>query len=313
MIIIGTVIGSGFASGKEIAVYFSRFGSLSYFFIAITFFLFWGLIYSFLTFGQKALNKLNSKVFSIICIVISLIFTSSMFAGTINVLPNNLYVRIIFGLILIVFCCYVARRGIPFLSKLNNFIIPLTLICMLVVIASSLKIPRGWIQGGAPLAGLFFTLLYSVLNFSMSSIVIAKTGLDMTKKQKVWASFISSLTLCVFLLLTNFVLLSHPSSINEGMPLVFISSGIAAILIRFVVFSGCITTLFSLVFTTSESLKKLNVKPWEIDAVAIFFPCAFSFLGFGTIVSYLYPFASVLGIFVLFLLFFMPSRVQDSS
>ena len=44
MLIIGMVIGSGFASGKEIAVFFSRFGWLSYVFIPIAFLLFFSLI-----------------------------------------------------------------------------------------------------------------------------------------------------------------------------------------------------------------------------------------------------------------------------
>ncbi len=314
MIIIGTVIGSGFASGKEIAVYFSRFGSASYFFIALTFFLFFGLIYSFFSFGERALDKLaSSKLFSVICIIISLIFTASMFAGTINVLPENIFVRIAFGAALIGVCCYVARRGIPFLSKLNNFLIPLTLVSMLVVLLSNFSLPKAGLAGQNAFAGLFFTLLYSVLNFSMSSIVIAKSGIGMSKKEKVWASLISSLTLCSFLLLTNFVLLSHPESMQEAMPLVFIASGVCGHLIRFVVFSGCITTLFSLVFTTSESLKKLGCKGWGIYLIAIFFPCICSLFGFGTIVSFLYPFASVLGIFLLLILFFLPSRAADSS
>lgn len=58
MIVIGTVIGSGFASGKEIAVFFSRFGAVSYFFIPLTFFAFLVLFMLFLVWVKKHLINL---------------------------------------------------------------------------------------------------------------------------------------------------------------------------------------------------------------------------------------------------------------
>ena len=63
MIIIGTIIGSGFATGKEVAVYFSRFGAVSYFLIAITGALFFAIIYFFLSRGSHAFEKVSSSKF----------------------------------------------------------------------------------------------------------------------------------------------------------------------------------------------------------------------------------------------------------
>ena len=310
MIVIGTVIGSGFASGKEIAVFFSRFGIVSHFFIALTFFAFFAIIYAFFSLGEKALKKLEkSRFFSIICIIISLIFTSSMFAGTINVLPESVFLKICFALILLVVCCRVSKRGVPMLAKLNNLLIPATLVCLLIVLISNFKGANLSVNiNQNAFAGLFFAVLYWVLNFSISGLVIAKTGLEMTKRQKVLASFFSSLILSAFLLLTNFVILSNPESMQQGMPLVFLSSGVMSVLIKFVVFSGCITTLFSLVFTTAETLKRFNFSQRAIYFVSIIFPAALSLFGFGAIVSLLYPFASVLGFFLLLVLFFSPQK-----
>ena len=310
MIVIGTVIGSGFASGKEIAVFFSRFGIVSYFFIALTFFAFFAIIYAFFSLGEKALKKLEkSRFFSIICIIISLIFTSSMFAGTINVLTESLVLKICFALILLLVCCRVSKRGVPMLAKLNSLLIPVTLVCLLIVLISNFKGANLSVNiNQNAFAGLFFAVLYWVLNFSISGLVIAKTGLEMTKRQKVLASFFSSLILSAFLLLTNFVILSNPESMQQGMPLVFLSSGVMSVLIKFVVFSGCITTLFSLVFTTAETLKRFNFSQRAIYFVSIIFPAALSLFGFGAIVSLLYPFASVLGFFLLLVLFFSPQK-----
>lgn len=303
MIIIGTIIGSGFATGKEIAVYFSRFGFISYFLIFITGIIFFALTYFFLSRGSKAFEKISSsKFFLSLCSIISLIFTSSMFAGTINVFPNIFWLRSALWLGLIFMCLVVARRGLKSLAIANNFLVPALLVCLAIVIFQIIKpIDLNFCSKNAFL-GLFFAILYSLLNFSSSGIVFAKLGDGLNKKQKVWASLISSLTLCVFLMLTNNALLSHPASITEEMPLVFLSSGVSMLLIKFVVFSGCITTLLSLVYTTALSLGKLNFSKFWIGFVAVVFPALVSIIGFGRIVSFLYPLASVVGIFVFFAL-----------
>ena len=57
--ILGTVIGSGFISGKEITVFFTRFGLYSFPCIFLAFFIFWALFYIILTRGEKALEKLK--------------------------------------------------------------------------------------------------------------------------------------------------------------------------------------------------------------------------------------------------------------
>lgn len=303
MIIIGTIIGSGFATGKEIAVYFSRFGAVSYFLILITGIIFFGVIYFFLSRGSRAFEKISSsKFFLALCVTISLIFTSSMFAGTINILPQQAWLKIIFWIALCLVCLYVSKKGLRSLALANNFLIPALILCMAIVLSTIIKPISLNFGSKNAFLGLFFAILYCLLNFSTSGIVFAKLGDGLTKKQKVWASLISSLTLCVFLMLTNNALLSHPASINQEMPLVFLSSGVSLLLIKFVVFSGCITTLLSLVYTTSLSLEKLSFPKFWIGIVAVVLPAIVSILGFGRIVSFLYPLASVVGIFVFFAL-----------
>lgn len=308
MLVIGTVIGSGFASGKEIAVFFSRFGSASYVLIPLAGILFFFIIYAFFNFGASALKKLEgNRLFLLLTIAISLVFTSSMFAGTFKVLPGQGWMKVLFMLAIILYCFKVCRKEVGLLEKLNLTIIPLTLIAMIVVLSSSISLPKN-VGLQNPVAGLFFAVLYVVLNFSVGGVVIAKSGLNMTKKQKVWASILSSATLSILLFVTNFVILSNPESMDHSMPIIFLSKGICSILISFVVFSGCITTLFSLVFTTAQSLKRLGAPLWAARAVAVIIPAAGSAFGFGHIVAMLYPLASVLGIFLLCLIFILPLR-----
>ncbi len=307
MIIIGTVIGSGFASGKEVAVFFSRFGKVSYFFISLSFFLFYGLIYFFLSRGNKSLNKLaESKTFSLLCLFVSLIFSSSMFAGTLNVLPPSNIIKMFLMTTILLVCVIVASKGIKSLGYINGALIPTTIFCMAFVLLSNLKHLSFPNFNQNAYAGLLFAILYAVLNFSISGVVISSMGEQLTKKQKAVVSFVSSFLLSSFLMLTNFVLLSNPEAIGQDMPLVYISSGVANLFISFVIFSGCITTLFSLVWTSRLALKRFGVSlKWSI-VISIFLPLSLSMLGFGSIVSYLYPLASIVGIGILLLIFTFP-------
>ena len=75
-------------------------------------------------------------------------------------------------------------------------------------------------------------------------------------------------------------------------------SGACSYFIKFVVFSGCVTTLFSLVVATSFSLEKLHFPKFWCGFIAVVLPSLASIFGFGRIVSFLYPLASVVGIFV---------------
>ena len=80
------------------------------------------------------------------------------------------------------------------------------------------------------------------------------------------------------------------------MPLLQISGGYVYVLMRIVIFVGCLTTLLSLVYTTSQNLQKLGICGVLNILISIILPFLASFLGFGKIVSILYPIVSVLGI-----------------
>ena len=110
----------------------------------------------------------------------------------------------------------------------------------------------------------------------------------------------------LILLSTNIVLLQNQSSLVQDMPLLSLFSGFQKFLMTIVVFIGCITTLFSLVYTSSFSMRGLCKNEFLIFLVSVLLPLVFSLLGFSFIVLYLYPLASILGGVILIDLFFIP-------
>lgn len=297
MLIIGTVIGSGFASGKEIAVFFSRFGVFSYIFIPFAFLLFFGVFFWILSHGESGIQKISSsKLFLSLYVIVSLVFTSSMFAGTkATILTNNYIIDVLLLVFLIVICVYVAKRGLFVLTNINAYLIPFTILILIICLIKN----HGEIlsfENGSFFSGFLFSILYVIMNISTSSLLMGQIGKSMTKKSILIVSFFAALVLAILLFFINFTLLSNPESLNYSMPLLEMSQGYVYILMRLVIFIGCLTTLLSLVYTTSQSLKKLGICGVFNILVSVFLPFLASFLGFGKIVSILYPIVSVLGV-----------------
>lgn len=312
--ILGTVIGSGFISGKEITVFFSRFGIYSFPCIFLSFFIFWGLFYLILTKGEFALKKLkHSKLSFVINLIICTIFSSAMFAGTNNLLKfDNIFINFLIFSIVLLICFIIYKKGLKFLNKINYFLIPFMIIVLFALLISNLSF-KGLTIPQTSYGGLsfFYAMLYSLLNTSNGCVLIAKLSSSLTKRQKARVSFLSALVLMLILLFANVVLLRVP--FDEDMPMLSVLSGWQSVVMMVIIFIGCVTTLFSLMFTSSFSMRGLCNNEFLIFLISLIAPLACSLLGFNFIVTYLYPIASILGAVLLVDLFFIPffKRADD--
>ena len=308
--IIGTVIGSGFISGKEVVVFFSRFGLWSFPCIILTFFLFF-FIFKFLLFkGEKSLKKIEKSKFSFVLnLILCSIFSASMFAGSINMVKGLGKIAVgIFIILLLFLSARVSKRGISSLNKLNFLLVP---IMTLVLIFGGVYL---LFKGGSVCnvgqsfgeLSILYTFLYVVLNTANGCVLIANFGQKLTDKQKTRVAFWSALVLCVILLIINIVLLFSPKVFGEEMPLLALFSGVWKQVLSFAILIGCVTTLFSLIYSLSSSMRGLCKNEIWIFCVSVIMPFVLSLCGFGFIVSYLYPLASVIGAILLAQLSFIP-------
>ena len=155
-------------------------------------------------------------------------------------------------------------------------------------------------------ASIFYMLLYCMLNTANGCALLCEAGGSLSRKQKVRVAFVSALTLSVLLMIANFVLLGRPELFDDGMPLLSIFSGAGSVIMTLVVALGCLTTLFSLVYSSSVCCRGLCKNDFINFLVSIALPCLISLWGFGNLVAFLYPFASILGGGLLAWLFFIP-------
>ena len=299
-LLFGTIVGSGFSSGKEILVFFSRFGELSYLYIVIACVLFFLLFYLFLSKGKFVIEKLEKlKIVNMILIFISIVFTASMFAGLKSLFMfSNSALYIILCAILLSFTILITLRGMKALEKVTLILMPICVFIFLsVLIYICFQNSEFAIQTKSPF-GYFYCPLYVALNFSTSTFIVSKAGRDLNKKQTFLVSLFSALLLLAFLLFANFALRTHSLSHFADMPFLFLCKDnlFFFILCYSVILIGCVTTLFSLCLTIKSSVDGMfNGEALGI-IVAIFLPFLISELGFSEIVSNLYPLASVLGV-----------------
>ena len=306
--IIGSIVGSGFISGKEIVVFFSRFGVYSFPCIFLAFIILFVLIKLLLDYGPSSIERLNnSKIAFFINFAISLFFSAAMFAGIIKLLnfENKIISFLIFSFVLLL-SFFVFRFGIGSLNKINLILVPFMLILFVGLLFSKFSLKS--LQFSSSFGGVSFiySILYVFLNTANGGVLISTMAKKLSVKQKTQVAFFSALTLSVVLLIANVVLLLNPTSFDCAMPLVSIFSGVRHLIMTIVVFVGCLTTLLTLVYSLSTSLRGLCKNEFFIYFASVILPLLLSLCGFNFIVEYLYPIASVLGIYLLCELSFIP-------
>lgn len=302
-LIFGTVVGSGFSSGKEIMVFFSRFGVLSYLYIFLASLIFFFVFYFFLNYGKYVIEKIEkTKILNFITVFSSIVFAASMFAGIKSLFfyfPIWLYY--FFNILIIVCCFLIVLRGVSWLEKLNLLLMPTAGMLFLTVLFYSMSISSDITISVNSWAGFLYAPLYVTLNCSMSAVLISGEGRGMTKKQTFFASLFSAIILFFFLTLGNYVLQRNSETLVGEMPFLTIvkDNPLMFCFAFIVVLVGSFTTLISLCFTVKTSFLKFGKSDKISTSLSIFIPFALSTFGFSQIVSHLYPLCSVFGVFVL--------------
>ena len=303
--LVGTVLGCGFFSGKEIIVFFSRFGQWSYLAIFVAFISFFFIFRFLLGVGQKvALKVKNSKTFLILNLCVCVIFSSAMFACIRQCFSTKQIFNIFLIVFIILVCIMILKKGLTIFNKFNKVFVPFMILLFLFLLFSCKNASSVASSSSLPFTSLFYSILYCTLNTANSSVVIASLGQSLSKKQKARVAFFSAFVLMLILFFANFILLQNQDSFDFDMPFLAIFSGWQKVALRFVIFLGASTTLFTLTYNFAISLKDKIKNKYFLFFISVVLPLLLSLLGFSFIVCYLEPIASVLSILLLLSLLF---------
>ncbi len=323
MLIVGTIVGVGLASGQEIVVFFAQYGFISLVFLIPIFILFYFGIKTFLNFGKYKYNLdfiRKSKIFLIFNIISLIIFSiigSSMIAGINNLLNQSLFgVNFpIWSVLIVTFSSLMVFLGIKSLSNFNFIIVPCILLGIIYICLKGFTIstlsPPAFSTDFNNLIMLFFsTISYVCCNLATSNKVLFDTGFKINKKYIKLTALVSSFILIILIFLIIISILANDRMIIYiDMPLVYLSFLISypvGIMFSLIILFSIITTLISTQYSfvqvynrikNKENNRKTKILP-IILSILIFY--SISLLGFDKIIKYTYPLIGGLGLIMMY-------------
>lgn len=324
-LIVGTIIGAGFISGKEIITFFAKYGWYSYIFIPPMFIMFYFLFYKLLLIGStNKINDINSlnylifnkknktiKAFSFVSFVI---LSSTMISAIPTALNFNLFsIESIVTLAFItIIMCIVLRYDISSVTDICTFAVPIILIVLAIVCFCNVSTIHN------PIVSNIVLLPYSIVsyvcrNIFLSYFVISKSSYNFTEKQCRQASFWSAFILCGFTTLIITTLLSNTNIFNSSMPLLSLSANTTLLYIAFFVclLFAILTTLISTLLTL-KSFFNFKTKALNI-LVPILICITLSVIKFDYFISFLYPVIGMFGFYLIFYLVSFNSFFQNTN
>lgn len=313
-LILGAIVGVGFASGKEICVFFFNFNGASL--IGILAF---GLLYIYLFFVIQHIShklkinsydKFNAEIFGKLCkitnvvMLINFLITSAgMLAGAEYLFEKFLGISYkLPTLTLTVLTFLLLIGGINKIKTVANIIVPL-MIAVIVINSIANITPQNvhfelTIQNGV--MAVYYGLLFGVNNFVAAMPMLFETKLKTKGKTVV------ILTICLIILLNILVFAS--SNFTTSMPMLELSSNVN-VWFYYVYFITLIMALFSTLIICSYNANKIISKGrkslFSIMCVVLA-NIIISNLGYDIIVQYLYVISGIIsGIYVIVLIFLM--------
>ena len=325
-VIIGTLIGAGFASGQEMFIFFYSFGIKGFLGIIISSLLMGLIIFKAL----KIINKYDIKNYrefiditiniqnknkyfnikNIINIVINIFILITFF---IMVAGFGAYFKQEFNLnhyigsiILAILCFIVFLTSVKGLVKINEFLIPILISLIVIIGLINLKdINIFELKNNIFVLKNSNWLLSSILYCSYNSILLIPALITLrnylrNKKQIFFISLLSSifiilLSIILFLLLTK---IDIDISTLE-MPIVYVVSNMFIFLkyiYGFVIVSSIFTTSISLGISFLQNVSKNKKSYTQIAAIMCITSVFISQFGFSNLVNLLYPIFGYLGI-----------------
>ncbi|UPM56031.1 YkvI family membrane protein [Gottfriedia acidiceleris] len=313
---VGTVIGAGFATGKEIVEFFSIngvYGAMGILFATILFCWFGTKImtiahtyklnsaqqFNVLLFGELGGNIINGLLFFVLIGV-----TSVMLSGAGAVFKNYLHFDSFIGsLLFIILTFMVLRKGTSGLFSLNNTVVPI--MCAFIVavfINSHLPFTMHEITLDHILPSIntlnytVFTkpITYVCLNMALAQAVLVPIGFECKEKSSiVQGGVLGGLILGTILLLIHLNVSGVTNFQQYDIPMVEVIKKIHPIFYYFflmVILAEIFTTLVGNIYGMSRQINSYIRLNTNVVVILLLICCLFiSIIGYGPLLTFLYP------------------------
>ena len=328
-VLIGTFVGAGFASGKEIFNFFTIYNLNSFFSIFIFSTLLFLLIYTclnikvnlkiknynnFIFYLEKKYKFFNHKLFSFI---INIFLASSfyiMIAAVSSLFNYQFNIAKFFTITWCIFVCFfiLYKKNINFIYIINSILMPFLILFILSLSFFNIDFNNIVFYEPNASSNIFTAIFMGLLYFSYNSLLLIPIifNLKITNKNNNFKiSFVFSLIIFLITVLINILLLNYYNLIyNLDLPILYIcnsSNKIFSFFYFFIILSAIFTTMISSGYSFVSSFNKNNFKIKLIIFLMLsFFFCLFSF---SDLINFFYPAFGLLGFVQIFLILFNKS------
>jgi len=326
---IGTVVGAGFASGKEIVEFFVQYGTqgLIGIFLATGLFIWAGIRVmliayriqadSYQTVSTYLFGHPFGTVFNALLLTVLLGMSSVMLAATGSIFRESFHlspqIGIWFSMLMIFF---VTRKGLFAIHQVNSIFVPTLIAFTLLVFfhAQPWEQPLVSMESKRSMAWLSSPLYYVALNVSLAQAVLVPIGRQsQSEKPLIAGGILGGAGIGLLLLLAYFSLtVEMPGIQHVEMPMIALLQGVGhaiPLLFSLLVYAEIFSTLAANVFGLSFQLRQVaRLRTSTILAAILLFSYAISFVGFGSLLRFLYPLFGQLVLFFLVMLLYRQLR-----
>lgn len=321
-VFIGTIVGAGLASGKEITEFFTSYGLVSFIGIMVCglFYICIGTIISKISIAYKlnsysdVMNIISPNIFGKLTGIITtlyLISSASIILAGSGALINQFFglPKIIGSLIMLVLAFFFLLRETEGLVEINSFIVPTLIVTVIIISALYILFAPDMlsvqsitkfepVKSGIVLS----TILYAGYNTLCCSGVLVPLSNEVKDPKLVKRGIflgvigLSALCLVINLLLT----INQPYIFKYDIPLLFVAQRFGTIvqaLLLCIIWLEMFSTEVSDVYSICKTLKQsFNIK-FRTGVIIVLGICLpISQLGFTSLITTLYPFFGLLSL-----------------
>lgn len=323
-IYVGTVVGAGFATGREIVEFFSRFGTSGIIGILIAGigFTFFGVKIMLLAIRLKAknfshLNKLIygpffSPIVDIVMFIMLLGVSAVMLSAAGSVFEEQLHLPKEMGLFFTIFLALIVLdRGTKGLILVNMVVVPMIMLCTFLLAGKSFFLV-GFIENvfGAwdwEWKTVLSAIAYVSFNVSLAMAVLVPAATDIGQERVVKAGgIIGGVVLTLVLMASHIALVQLDDLTLYQIPMAFLMKNLAISFYVFfilVIYGEIFTSIIGNIYGMERFMKKfIEIKTIFLGIIIFTVIYGFSKIDYGELLSTLYPLFGYMSIIFLILL-----------
>lgn len=289
MLFVGTVVGAGFATGREISLFFGENGCINIAFAALAIGIF---CWCFLCLGSKKVlesRKMIKSSWDIVITVTAFVTYATMIAAANSLLQSAIGIRWL-GIIPAVICAVTAYYSLKGVEAVNAVAVPM--IILMIVFVSVFAGELTTFNALKPISAI----AYGAMNMLSPSALMYEEGKTMSRANRLTAATISAIISFVLMLLMYKCIGQYRQS---EMPFLAACNGSGyAMIAIIVIFLAILTTMASCNHLTHQTLKEALGCQWLSIVIILTAGMTVSMVGFAPLVDTLYPLISYLGLFV---------------